>query len=194
MYCSSTCRDLRKWEKRKASPAYEQQKAAKRAAYVPRPKMTKPQAPKPLCSEKDCESIAKSRGFCPKHYKREVKRLGIWKPSPSDDWRRPDRRARATMRKAIKRGAKASGETFTIEDLIIRDGSTCALCGGEIDRSLSWPHPMYPTVDHIIPVSRGGQHSLANTQPAHFRCNSQAGAKRQEATHGASKQPATRAA
>jgi 5-methylcytosine-specific restriction endonuclease McrA len=27
-------------------------------------------------------------------------------------------------------------------------------------------------VDHIVPLAKGGQHSYANTQPAHRRCNS----------------------
>ncbi len=32
-------------------------------------------------------------------------------------------------------------------------------------------------VDHIIPIAAGGEHSYANTQPAHPRCNSKKGDK-----------------
>lgn len=48
----------------------------------------------------------------------------------------------------------------------------CALCGRPVDKSLKYPDPMAATVDHIIPVSRGGHpSSLDNLQIAHFRCN-----------------------
>lgn len=35
-------------------------------------------------------------------------------------------------------------------------------------------------VDHIIPLARGGEHSYANTQPAHPSCNFRKGARLQE--------------
>lgn len=38
----------------------------------------------------------------------------------------------------------------------------CHLCGG----------PGATTVDHIIPRSKGGQHTLENCRPAHVACNS----------------------
>jgi hypothetical protein len=31
--------------------------------------------------------------------------------------------------------------------------------------------PMKPSIDHKIPLSKGGTHDLANTQLAHYRCN-----------------------
>lgn len=47
----------------------------------------------------------------------------------------------------------------------------CALCGEGIDRSLKWPHPLSRSVDHIVPVSKGGSDELENLQLAHLRCN-----------------------
>lgn len=39
---------------------------------------------------------------------------------------------------------------------------------------LKFPHPLSATVDHIIPVSKGGHPSdLQNLQLAHFSCNRQ---------------------
>jgi 5-methylcytosine-specific restriction endonuclease McrA len=32
-------------------------------------------------------------------------------------------------------------------------------------------------LDHIVPLARGGEHSYANTQPAHPTCNRRKGAK-----------------
>jgi 5-methylcytosine-specific restriction endonuclease McrA len=53
-----------------------------------------------------------------------------------------------------------------------RDNWTCQLCGEPIDRSLTFPHPESATVDHVIPLNRGGAHAMSNVQLAHMRCNS----------------------
>ena len=52
--------------------------------------------------------------------------------------------------------------------------NTCGICGQPVDFSLKWPHPLSPTIDHIIPVIKGGHPSdIANLQLAHFACNRQ---------------------
>lgn len=47
----------------------------------------------------------------------------------------------------------------------------CALCGEAVDRSLEWPHPLSKSVDHIVPISKGGTDDIENLQLAHLRCN-----------------------
>ena len=50
----------------------------------------------------------------------------------------------------------------------------CGICGNEVDFSLKFPHPLSPTIDHIIPVAKGGHPSdINNLQLAHFWCNRQ---------------------
>ena len=50
--------------------------------------------------------------------------------------------------------------------------NTCAICGQPVDFSIKWPHPMSPTIDHIVPVIKGGHPSdIDNLQLAHFACN-----------------------
>lgn len=49
---------------------------------------------------------------------------------------------------------------------------SCAICGRAIDFTIEWPDPMSFVVDHTIPLAKGGQHTFANTQPAHASCNS----------------------
>ena len=74
------------------------------------------------------------------------------------------------FRRALKRGA-ASGTRFDAREVFERDGWRCGLCGLPIDPTLSYPHFMMATLDHIVPVSKGGLHTLENTQAAHARCN-----------------------
>jgi 5-methylcytosine-specific restriction endonuclease McrA len=52
-----------------------------------------------------------------------------------------------------------------------RDNWTCWLCNLSIDRFLKWPDPMSASVDHVIPISKGGEHSMSNVRSAHLRCN-----------------------
>lgn len=50
--------------------------------------------------------------------------------------------------------------------------SVCGICGKPVDMSLRYPNPMSKTVDHIIPINRGGHPSdLENLQLAHLTCN-----------------------
>lgn len=52
--------------------------------------------------------------------------------------------------------------------------SVCGICGKPVDFSLKYPHPLSPTIDHIIPIDKGGHPSdIANLQLAHFTCNRQ---------------------
>lgn len=52
--------------------------------------------------------------------------------------------------------------------------NTCGICGHPVDFSLKPPHPMSATIDHIIPIAKGGHPSdIDNLQLAHWTCNRQ---------------------
>lgn len=56
--------------------------------------------------------------------------------------------------------------------IILSTQSICGICGQPVDKTLKYPDPMSPTVDHIIPVSkRGDPIALENLQLAHRYCN-----------------------
>lgn len=62
-----------------------------------------------------------------------------------------------------------------------RDDWVCQLCLELIPAGLTYPHPLYPSVDHVVPLARGGAHETDNMQAAHLRCNSVAQAKSADA-------------
>lgn len=53
-----------------------------------------------------------------------------------------------------------------------RDGWICQLCLESVDPTLKFPEYLSPTLDHVIPLAKGGTHEPANVQLAHFICNS----------------------
>ena len=58
--------------------------------------------------------------------------------------------------------------------IILAEQSFCALCGRPVDKSLKYPHPLSPSIDHIIPISMNGHPSdISNLQLTHLQCNKQ---------------------
>lgn len=76
-----------------------------------------------------------------------------------------------------RRAQKASGKFEKIDRDIVfeRDGYECKLCMKPLDMDAKFPHPWSPTLDHIIPINKGGDHLYVNLQAAHFRCNTAKG-------------------
>lgn len=69
--------------------------------------------------------------------------------------------------------------TVTLKALIKRDGLRCAICGEMCDpNDHTWGYtgPQSPSIDHIIPMAKGGGHIWGNVQVAHIICNSEKGA------------------
>lgn len=56
--------------------------------------------------------------------------------------------------------------------IIYAQQSVCGICGRPVDKKLPFPNPWSPTIDHIIPVQKGGDPvNLENLQLAHLACN-----------------------
>lgn len=92
------------------------------------------------------------------------------------EWREKNKgriQANNLRRKAVIRGAFV--EDVDKEVLLERDGWTCHICKGEIPKGLARAHPLFPHIEHIVPLSKGGEHSYGNTAPAHASCNLQKG-------------------
>ena len=52
-----------------------------------------------------------------------------------------------------------------------RDGWICGICHDPIDPAVPWPDDRSKSLDHIVPMSKGGGHVWSNVQAAHLGCN-----------------------
>jgi 5-methylcytosine-specific restriction endonuclease McrA len=71
---------------------------------------------------------------------------------------------------------RAAGELImTVESLAERDGIKCNICTKPVNMSKSGLDPLGPTIDHLLPVSKGGTNDSFNLALAHRRCNTSRG-------------------
>lgn len=75
------------------------------------------------------------------------------------------------QRKAERRAHHQAGESFTLREIAERDGWRCHLCGGKVPDRKYAARDNDPTLDHLVPVSAGGEHTRVNVALAHNRCN-----------------------
>lgn len=123
-----------------------------------------------LCAIADCvgNAVHGAFGMCPKHYQRR-KRHGT--PDDAALSRRPNGTGgtRAQLRneyEASRRARKKGQFVERVSRSVVwnRDGGICHVCG-LIANPDGWE------LDHVVPISRGGEHSYANTAVSHPKCN-----------------------
>lgn len=86
-------------------------------------------------------------------------------------WRERGHKAAAKQRHRARKKA-ATVERFSVREIYERDGWICGICDEPVPRRRSSStDPDSPTLDHIVPLARGGAHSRANVQIAHRICN-----------------------
>ncbi|WP_414820613.1 HNH endonuclease [Streptomyces anthocyanicus] len=114
-------------------------------------------------------------GVWPHHrYPESQRAASLRRRQKRGHWRKlyPERAAAYDARRRSLVAQARTDEAFAPIDVHVRDGWTCQLCHEPIDQSIVWPHPKSPSIDHVIPLSRGGAHALSNVQSAHLGCNS----------------------
>jgi excisionase family DNA binding protein len=64
-------------------------------------------------------------------------------------------------------------KTPALLTILVRSGGRCGICGEQVD-------PAFATLDHIIPIGRGGKDEEDNCQLAHAHCNASKQARLEE--------------
>jgi len=121
------------------------------------------------CSEANCGKKHYCKGLCRTHYNRK------YFPDSQKRWpgdleaRRKALRAKTQRRRAATKGVLV--ENVDRDVVGERDSWRCGVCRRKISRVLVYPHPRSASLDHVIPLSHGGEHSYVNTRITHLECN-----------------------
>lgn len=114
--------------------------------------------------------VARDNGVCSEECRKEKTRRNM---------RLAHKGRRDSHRHRAKKNGTAYDPSVTLKKLVERDGLRCAICGGMCNwNDHSWSEysgPTYPSIDHIIPMAKGGSHTWDNVQVAHIICNSEKG-------------------
>lgn len=156
-WCSSACKQ-RTMRRNETPEQREKRRAAGRARHA-RKKSEKPKRPRATCAEcgKRFYLEFKQQRFCSEGCQFvEYRRL------------RDYRRLRGHRRRSGVDDAPI--DVLTRYGVYQRDGWTCYICQKPTARQYSAQNPLSPTLDHIVPLERGGQNIVRNVRLAHAGC------------------------
>lgn len=77
----------------------------------------------------------------------------------------------AQHKRRVRKYSNGEVENIELNVLFARDKGVCGICEEPVDKEATGRFKA--TIDHIIPISRGGSHTWANVQLAHLTCNCQ---------------------
>ena len=103
-------------------------------------------------------------------------RIRAWKKA------NPDKASESVNRRRAWKHGNGPLEKFTRTEIGDRDGWICGICEMPVDKTLQFPDQQSPSLDHVVPLSLGGEHSRANSRISHWICNVRRGAERLEAS------------
>lgn len=93
------------------------------------------------------------------------------------------RRTRRNKRQRLNKDKRINDDNnidkdISLKTLYKRDKGICYICGGKCDFNDNYEvngyftaGPNYPSIDHVIPLVRGGKHAWDNVKLAHRHCN-----------------------
>ena len=132
--------------------------------------------PKSTCSVDGCEWPARWRGWCPKHYQRWWRQTHLETVAASAAMYYHANREKVAAYQAVyqaiyrkanreqdreyshRRRVRMAGgfvEPLDLAVLVERDGGYCGICHKKVQAAER-------SIDHILPISKGGAHSYAN--------------------------------
>jgi hypothetical protein len=81
------------------------------------------------------------------------------------------RRVSRYRKKTVRRQGITKPGNIDYDFIFERDNGICWLCGEIVDPSLPRVSAGGGTIDHVIPISRGGEDTIENARLAHWICN-----------------------
>lgn len=104
--------------------------------------------------------------------KRERNKKHVNLTKKREAWRRRD---------ALLRGVKT--EKYSEDQVLLKYGKNCHICHFPINMSaprrsgmgIGWEYGL--NIDHVIPISMGGNDTIENVRPAHVLCNIRKGSR-----------------
>lgn len=108
---------------------------------------------------------------CRERHRRTLHREYIRARMAVDGEFRARKSEQGARRRMLERNNGGRVERFDRLEIFERDGWRCQMCDKRVDRRLRHPHPMSASLDHIVPIAAGGEHSRRNVRLAHLRCN-----------------------
>lgn len=138
----------------------EREAAYKRARYTPTGRRPGPGRTQPdVCVVERCDREPLALSKCQRHYRAQRYAEGV--PWAQGCGKNNDR-ARA-------RQHGVAYEPINRLEVYERDGWICGICGDLVEKDEA-------SLDHVVPMSRGGAHLYSNVQCAHLLCNIRKGA------------------
>lgn len=117
-----------------------------------------------------CKGCGKTLLRIPDKRKKQGSRLPTVCDACAAESKRLCRRNLKARRRAWKKN-NGPHEAIKVIDVFKRDKWVCGICGMQTDKSARVPEPKAPTLDHVVPLAKGGTHTMDNVQCACFECN-----------------------
>ena len=127
-----------------------------------------------FCCGREFFSCYSTATYCSETCKRKAKRNRVKERDPGKYKARKHKQAHKYIQRAKKYGCFYEYGITRIK-VVERDNNVCQICGkvcNPLDKTWGSFGPDFPTLDHIIPLSKGGAHSWDNVQCACGNCNS----------------------
>ena len=153
-----------------------------------------------LCDVEGCERIHNAKGLCKMHYKRQdpghKESSRRWFANNreranqnSREWVAKNKEKSLESHRKYYHANKSRYEKYWSErrarksgvyrepwdrfEIAERDGWICQICKNPIENmpKQKYRNPMYLNIDHIVPISKGGDDAPHNLQATHSTCN-----------------------
>lgn len=163
-FCSRICRET--YHRHSGAIPPNKCKACERVFYH--------RTERTFCSD-ECKQNAWQRtcGDCGSRYTQKKNTSGKCR-----NCRKRDKNRASSVRLKVRRGkARTAINKISVHQCWQRDGGKCQICRKAIRLDVKWPDPMSMSVDHIVPLSKGGTDEESNVRAAHLGCNSRRGNK-----------------